>query len=89
MFAGVPTALWFLPNPMILNFEQDFGVQTNGFSFTISWATNAPVVVEACTNLVSPGWQAIQTNTLMAGAAYFSDPQWTNYSARFYRLRSP
>jgi len=21
--------------------------------------------------------------------SYFSDPQWTNYPARFYRLRSP
>jgi hypothetical protein len=86
---GVPTALWLLPNPAILNFEPNFGVQTNGFGFTISWATNLFVVVEACTHLSNPDWQPVQTNTLTTGSAYFSDPQWTNYPSRFYRLRSP
>jgi hypothetical protein len=82
-----PTAPWFLPNPTILNFESNFGVQTNNFGFTISWATNVSVVVEASTNLID--WQPVQTNTLTSGASYFSDSQWTNYSSRFYRLRSP
>jgi len=86
-FAGRPTALWFLPQPMILTFEPDFGVRTNQFGFTISWATNVPVIVEACTNLSGADWQAVRTNTLMSGAAHFSDDQWTNYPARFYRLR--
>jgi len=89
LFDGLPTALWLLPNPMILNFEPNFGVRTNRFGFTISWATNIPVVVEACTNFTSPVWQPVQTNTLTGGSSYFSDPQWTNYPARFYRLRSP
>jgi hypothetical protein len=79
--------LWLLPNPTILNFERSFGVQTNRFGFVISWATNNSVVVEASTNLLD--WQPVQTNTLTGGAAYFSDPQWTNSLARFYRLRSP
>jgi hypothetical protein len=26
---------------------------------------------------------------LTDGAAYFDDPQWTNYPVRFYRLGSP
>jgi hypothetical protein len=47
------------------------------------------VVVEACTNLSNPDWQPMQTNLLTTGSAYFSDPQWTNYPNRFYRLRSP
>jgi hypothetical protein len=64
-------------------------VQTNGFGFIISWATNISVVVEACTNLANPTWSPLATNTLSGGSAYFSDPQWTNYPARFYRLRSP
>jgi len=88
-FGGLPTALWLLPNPTILNFEPNFGVQNNSFGFTISWATNIPVVVEACTNLANPVWQPIQTNTITSGCAYFNDPQWTNYPGRFYRLRSP
>jgi hypothetical protein len=87
-YDGIPTAPWYLPNPSILTFEP-FGIQTNAFVFTISWATNMPVIVDACTNLSNPDWQPVQTNTLAAGTAYFSDPQWASYSSRFYRLRSP
>jgi hypothetical protein len=86
---GLPTAPWLLPNPVILNFEPNFGVQTNGFGFTISWATNISVVVEASTDLANPIWSPVGTNTLISGSSCFSDPQWTNYPGRFYRLRSP
>ena len=88
-FGDRPTALWVLPNPLILNNGPSFGVQTDGFGFIISWATNLPVVGEACPNLTSPNWSPLRTNTLTGGWSYFSDPQWTNYPARFYRLRSP
>ena len=87
-FGVRPTALWFLPNPVILNNGPSFGAQTNRFGFTISWATNIPVVVEASTSLVNPTWSPLRTNTLSGGSAYFSDPAWTNYPTRFYRLRS-
>ena len=86
---GLPTALWSLPTPVILNNGPSFGVQTNRFGFIISWATNISVVVEASTNLANPVWSPVGTNTLTGGASYFSDPRWTNYPARFYRLRSP
>jgi hypothetical protein len=88
-FGGPPTALWFLPNPLILPSGPGFGVQSNAFGFIISWATNLPVVVEASTSLANPTWSPVSTNTLTSGSAYFSDPQWTNYPVRFYRLRSP
>jgi hypothetical protein len=88
-FGGVPTALWFLPNPLILDNGPGFGVKTNRFGFIISWATNIPVVVEACTNLTNHTWSPVATNTLTGGSSYFSDPQWTNYPDRFYHLRSP
>jgi hypothetical protein len=86
---GRPTAPWYLPSPVILNFGPSFGVQTNGFGFIISWATNIPVVVEACTNLVNPTWSPLGTNSLTGGWSYFSDPQWAKYADRFYRLHSP
>jgi hypothetical protein len=47
------------------------------------------VGVDACTNLANPTWSPLATTTLTSGSAYFSDPQWTNYPARFYRLRWP
>jgi hypothetical protein len=63
------------------------GVQSNGFNFTISWATNVSVVVEASTTLTAPQWSPFSTNSLSDGTAYFSDPAWTNYPAGFYRIR--
>jgi len=88
-FGGRPTALWYLPNPLILNNRPGFGVRTNGFGFIISGATNISVVVEASTNLANPIWSPVGTNTLTGGSSSFSDPKWTNYPSRFYRLRSP
>ena len=88
-FGGRPTAPWLLPNPLILNNGPRFGVRTNQFGFVISWATNASVVVEASADLAQPVWIPVGTNTLTDGSSYFSDAQWTNHPARFYRLRSP
>jgi hypothetical protein len=87
--AGAPTALWKLPYPVVLSFEPGLGVSTNGFGFTISWATNAAVVVEASTSLVNPAWTPLATNALVGGTAYFNDPQWTSCPARFYRVATP
>jgi len=80
-FGGVPAMLW---NPQATTFVAD----ESQFGFNITGPTSATIVVEACTNLTSPVWTPIGTNTLTGGAAYFSDPQWTNYPGRFYRLRS-
>ena len=85
-FGGVSTVLW---NPQTQTSDASFGVRTNQFGFTITGSSNLVIVVEACTNLTHPTWSPLQTNTLTGGAAYFSDPQWTNQPARFYRLRSP
>jgi hypothetical protein len=88
-FGGRPTAQWFLSNPLILDFEPSFGIHTNQFCFVVSWATNISVIVDACMDLASNAWQPVQTNALINGSANFSDPDWTNYPARFYRIRSP
>jgi hypothetical protein len=84
---GQPAVPWYLPNPLILGNGLGLGVNTNSFAFTISWATNTAVIVEASTNLLI--WTPVTTNALVNGTNYFSDPQWTNYPGRFYRLRSP
>ena len=62
------------------------GANTNGFGFTISWATNIPVVIETTANLANPVWLPLTTNTLSSGTNGFTDPEWTNYPARFYRV---
>jgi hypothetical protein len=88
-YCGIPTALWELPYPLILNFGPNMGLHSNQFGFVISWANHLSAVVQACTNLSNPGWQPLQTNTLTGGSSYFSDPKWTNYTTRYYYLRSP
>ncbi|MGA2854561.1 MAG: hypothetical protein ABSE90_10590, partial [Verrucomicrobiota bacterium] len=88
-FGGWPTAFWYQPKPVILGGGYGLGVKTNGFGFTISWATDVPVVIEACTNLANPVWTPVKTNALVNGTNYFRDSRWTNSPGRFYRLRSP
>jgi hypothetical protein len=78
-----PAVLW---DPQAKN-DSSFGVQNNQFGFNIRGGTNLVIVVEACTNLANPLWTPVSTITLTGGLSYFSDPQWTNYPNRFYRLR--
>ena len=90
LLTGVPTVLW---NPQALTSDPSFGVRTSQFGFTITGSSNLVIVVEACTNLANSSWIPVGTNTLNTfigtnGTSYFSDPQWTNYPGRFYRLRS-
>jgi hypothetical protein len=59
------------------------------YGFTITGTNGLTLVAEACTNLVNPIWSSLQTITLTSDNFCFTDPQWTNYSSRFYRLRSP
>jgi hypothetical protein len=83
---GITPVLW---NPQVQTSDGSFGVQTNQFGFNITGTSNLVIVVEACTNPANPTWYPVGTNTLTGGSSYFSDPQWTNYTRRFYRLRSP
>jgi hypothetical protein len=87
-FGRLPTAPWLLPAPVILSTGSTFGLGTYGLVFVVSWATNLSVVVEASTNLSQPVWQPLQTNALINGWFYFTDHDWSNYPARFYRIRS-
>jgi hypothetical protein len=68
---------------------QSSGVGPAGFSFNITGTADIPIVVEAASSLTSAAWAPLQSFNLTNGAFYFSDPNWTNYPARFYRIRSP
>ena len=81
-----PTALWL---PEVQTRDGSFGVRTNRFAFSVTWASGMAVVVEACTNLSNPSWFPLQTNALSNDAFHFSDPGWPNYPRRFYRIRWP
>jgi hypothetical protein len=82
---GFTTVLW---KPQVQS-DGSFGGRANQFGFNINWTSGQIIVVEACTDLANPVWQPVQTNLLTADSLYFSDPDWTNYPGRFYRLRSP
>jgi hypothetical protein len=88
---GVPAVLW---NPQAQTGDGSFGVRSNKFGFDIAGGSNLMVVVMACTNLASPVWSPVSTNTLNTfigtnGMSYFSDPQWTNYPRRYYGFSWP
>jgi hypothetical protein len=85
VYDGLPAVLW---NPQAQTGDGNFGVQANQFGFNITGTPDIPIVVEASTNL-SNAWVPLQSVSLTNGLFYFSDPQWTNYPDRFYRIRSP
>jgi BspA type Leucine rich repeat region (6 copies) len=85
-FAGRPSKLW---NSQSQAVDASFGVKAGQFGFNVTGDNGLIYVVETTTDLTQPVWSPLRTNTLAAGTAYFSDPQWTNYPARLYRLRMP
>lgn len=86
LYYGHPTSFW---TPRLQAADPTSLSGTNGFNFRIDWVNGQTVVVEACTNLANGVWTPVQTNILDGMTSYFSDPQWTNTSMRYYRIRSP
>lgn len=84
-FAARPAELW---NPEITVADPAFGIETPGFGLSITGTTNIPIVIEAATNL-NAAWTALQSCILTNGSIYFTDANWTNHPARYYRIRSP
>jgi hypothetical protein len=78
--------LW---NPQAQTNDPSFGVRQGQFGFNITGTPDIPLVVEATTNLAAQSWVPLQSCTLTNGLIYFGDSQWTNYSGRLYRIRSP
>ena len=72
--------------PSIIVDDGSVGFGPEGFGFNLSGAVGTTVIVEGSTNLSD--WLPLQTNLLDGTPAYFTDPQWTNYPGRYYRLRS-
>jgi hypothetical protein len=85
MFGGCWAILW---NPQVQSGTPTFGVGPNGFGFTITGTIDIPIVLQASANPASRYWTTLQTCTLTNGSIYFSDPAWTNFPARFYRITS-
>lgn len=69
----------------ILIHDGEFGVNSHQFGFNVAGETNQILVIECSTNLLD--WLPRQTNTLTSGTFYFSDPDWSQSSQRFYRAR--
>ena len=67
---------------------QDTGVRTNQLGFNVFANSSTRLTVEVTTNLNNAVWVPLQTVTVPypRKPVYFSDPEWTNYPARFYRV---
>jgi hypothetical protein len=73
-----------LPPPGI-RADGAMGFQAGRFGFNLTGIAGQTVVIETSTNLAS--WTALATNLLDTGPLYFSDPDSTNFTKRFYRAR--
>jgi hypothetical protein len=73
------------PLPLIQTSDGGFGIRNQQFGFNVA-ATNATLVVEACTNLAGGAWFPLQTLTLTNGSAHFSAPLSSNSRGCFYRV---
>jgi hypothetical protein len=84
-FGGAPALLW---DPVIQTADGSFGVRTNQFGFNVTGTATIPIKIEASSDLANPVWSPLTNTTLPNGVFYFSDPHWTNYAGRFYRISS-
>jgi hypothetical protein len=84
-FGGCPAVLW---NPEIQIANAGAG-QTSPLRLTILGTPGIPFVLEAAPDLAAGPWWPLQLRLLKNGQVSFSDAEWTNYPARFYRIRWP
>jgi hypothetical protein len=87
-FGGFPTVLW---EPGIQTDDANFGMNPNGFGFTLPIGPiNYTVIIEASTNLVNGTWDPISTNLLSdQHTDFFLDKSATNYPKRYYHITTP
>jgi hypothetical protein len=78
---GVAEAI--LPVSLAITTNAAFGFTNGVFGFDVSGPSGYNVVSQASTNLQT--WIALQTNLLVSGPVYFSDPQSPTNRVRFYR----
>lgn len=86
LYAGIPTVPW---DAQVQVAGGAAGANANGFRFNITASTNVPIVIEAASSPSGTQWTVLQSCTVTNGSIQFADPQWTNYPARFYRVRWP
>ncbi len=75
-----------LPPPAIITTNGSFGISNGVFGFQLTGLPGQTLVVEGSSNLTT--WIGLKTNLLTGESIYFSDPQWTNHPARYYRIRA-
>jgi hypothetical protein len=78
-----------LLSPTIITDNGRFGVRPEGFTLTISSATDEPIVVEAGTDLGGSDWVTLFSGTITGGSVEIIDPDWGRHKTRFYRVRVP
>ena len=65
------------------------GLQNGEFRLEVTGTAEIPIVVEAGTDMLVRDWVEVYSGTLTDGSLEFTDRDWTEYQARFYRVRSP
>ncbi len=72
--------------PQIVTTNGSLGLSNGVFGFQLTGLQGQTLIIEGSSNLTT--WVGLQTNLLTSGSMFFSDPQWTNFPRRYYRVRS-
>lgn len=80
---GHPTAFWL---PQVAE-DGSMGVNDGMFGFNVNWVPGEQWVIDACTDLNNPGWEEIYWSAFSGNSTNFSDPEWSNFPSRYYRIR--
>jgi hypothetical protein len=82
LLGGRPAIPWTVSNP-----ANTAGLVGGRFGFTIVGPAGAPFVVDASTNLLD--WSSVLPASIENSGYRFTDPQWSSFTRRFYRIRMP
>jgi len=82
LLAGRPTVPWTVSSS-----GSTAGLVGGQFGFTITGPVGAPFVVDASTNLLD--WSSVLPATMGNSGYRFTEPQWSSFNRRFYKVRMP
>jgi len=79
------TVKYAAPPLSIITTNHNFGFTNGQFGFNVSGLAGSSAVIQSSPDLQT--WTPLQTNLLVNGQSYFSDPTSSPSSTRFYRAQ--
>ena len=85
-YGGLPTETWTQMEGAVVQASHLSGDE---FGFSVQGLGDGIVLVEAATDPAIGDWKGVEILTISEGIGSFSDPDWADRPARFFRVRRP